>query len=167
MEAFIIWLRATSISMTLQQAAPWLWPICETLHFVGLTLVIGIAGFFDLRLMGMMKRISLKAAHELIPWSIVGFTLSVSTGLVFLIAEPQQYVVKGAWWAKFVFLVIAGLNVVVFERIVSPRSPVVGVGDDTPFSFKIVGLVSLVSWFAILYFGRMLPYLQPGLNSNL
>ena len=31
---------------------PWVWPLCETLHFVGLALVIGVAGFFDLRLMG-------------------------------------------------------------------------------------------------------------------
>ena len=167
MEAFIIWLRATSISIYLHEAAPWLWPICETLHFIGLTLVIGVAGFFDLRLLGMMKRISLKAAHGLIPWSILGFTLSVSTGLVFLISEPQQYVVKGAWWAKLAFLVIAGLNVVVFERLVAPRGPEIGSGDDTPWSFKIVGLVSLVSWFAILYFGRMMPYIQPGLISNL
>ena len=167
MESAVIWLRETSLSVTLQAAAGWLWPMCETLHFMGLTLVIGVAGFFDLRLLGAMKRISLSAAKDLMPWAVVGFGINLVTGVVFLISEPEQYVVKGAWWAKAAFLVLAGLNVLVFETLVGRRGPTVGPGDDTPLSFKIVGLVSLVCWFAVLYFGRMLPYIQPSLISNL
>jgi hypothetical protein len=34
-----------------------------------------------------------------------------------------------------------------------------GAGADTPRSAKIVGAVSLVSWFGVLYWGRMLPYI--------
>jgi hypothetical protein len=34
-----------------------------------------------------------------------------------------------------------------------------GAGEETPLTFKIVGAVSLFAWFAVLYFGRMLPYL--------
>jgi hypothetical protein len=157
MDTFIVWLSGTALSVTLQDAAGWLWPICETLHFIGLTLVIGVAGFYDLRLLGAMKQIPLKAAHDLMPWAVVGFALNLGTGMVFLVSEPEQAT----------FLVIAGLNVVVFERLIGPRGPAVGEGDDTPWSFKIAGLVSLVCWFAVLYFGRMLPYIQPGLNSNL
>ena len=96
-----------------------------------------------------------------------GFGINLVTGMVFLISQPQEYVVKGAWWAKASFLVLAGLNVLVFEKLVSPRGPTVGPGDDTPLSFKIVGLASLVCWLGVLYFGRMLPYFQPGLSSNL
>jgi hypothetical protein len=33
---------------------------------------------------------------------------------------------------------------------------------DTPRVLKIVGAVSLFSWFAVLYCGRMLPYLGTG-----
>jgi len=42
-----------------------------------------------------------------------------------------------------------------------------GPEDETPLSFKIVGAVSLICWFGVLYFGRILPYFQPGLTSNL
>jgi hypothetical protein len=32
-------------------------------------------------------------------------------------------------------------------------------GDEkTPTSFKVAGAVSLGSWLAVLYFGRMLPF---------
>ncbi len=32
-------------------------------------------------------------------------------------------------------------------------------GADTPGAVKLIGLVSLVSWLAVLYCGRMLPFL--------
>jgi hypothetical protein len=32
-------------------------------------------------------------------------------------------------------------------------------GEDSPVVFKAIGLTSLVSWFFVLYFGRMLPFL--------
>jgi hypothetical protein len=35
----------------------------------------------------------------------------------------------------------------------------VGPGDNTPFRLKLAGGVSLFSWFAVLYFGRMLPFI--------
>ena len=34
-----------------------------------------------------------------------------------------------------------------------------GPGQDTPLTLKLAGGVSLGSWFAVLYFGRMLPFL--------
>ena len=35
----------------------------------------------------------------------------------------------------------------------------VGANDDTPPRLKLAGAVSLGSWFAVLYFGRMLPFI--------
>jgi hypothetical protein len=43
---------------------------------------------------------------------------------------------------------------------------VLGAGADTPMSVKVIALVSLGSWFAVLYFGRMIPYLVPDLTSG-
>ena len=57
------------------------------------------------------------------------------------------------------FLVIAGLNVLIFMVLFSRRTLEVGPGEDAPFAAKAIAVVSLVSWFAVMYFGRMLPYL--------
>ena len=35
----------------------WEWPIAESLHFIGLSMLIGTVGVFDLRLMGLGKQI--------------------------------------------------------------------------------------------------------------
>jgi len=32
-------------------------------------------------------------------------------------------------------------------------------GEASPTAFRAIGALSLVSWFFVLYFGRMLPYL--------
>jgi hypothetical protein len=43
---------------------------------------------------------------------------------------------------------------------------VLGAGEDTPAAVKVVAAVSLLSWFAVLYFGRMIPYLVPDPTSG-
>lgn len=158
MDGFADWLKSTTISAAIVHY-PWIWPLCETIHFIGLALVIGIAGFFDLRLMGFMKMVPVRAARDLMPLAIFGFVLNLTTGVVFLIGHPEQYVNNAAWWAKVAFLVVAGLNALLFETILGRRTLNLGAGDDTPPMAKLIGAVSLVSWLGVLYSGRMLPFI--------
>ena len=156
--SFAVWLKGTAVS-ELIRFYPWLWPICETIHFVGLALVIGIAGMFDLRLMGFFRRIPVSAVKDLMPWAIAGFGMNLATGIVFFVGAPDQYVNNPAWWAKVFFIVIAGLNAMLFETTLGARVLSLGPGEPTPTSFKLVGAMSLVSWLGVLYWGRMLPFI--------
>lgn len=166
MDAFIGWLGATSLSVTLQNEVAWLWPLCESLHFIGLSLLIGGAGAFDLRLLGFMKSIPVHTVHRFIPWAIGGFTLNLVTGLIFLVSQPQQYLTNPSMWFKALFLIVAGANAMVFETVYSEDLERLGPSEDTPGPVKIVAGVSLASWFAVLYFGRMIPYLVPDFTSG-
>ncbi len=167
MDAFVAWLYASPVSQALQDQERWLWPLCETLHFVGLTLVVGVAGFFDLRLLGVARRVPIASVQDLLPWATVGFAINLATGLIFLTAEPQQYVHNSGWWAKVFFLCLAGANALVFNTRFVRTAAVLPPGEATPLSLKIVGAVSLVSWLCVLYFGRMLPYIDPNVNTGL
>jgi hypothetical protein len=158
MMSFAMWLRNTYVSELIRYY-PWLWPVCETIHFIGLALVIGIAGMFDLRLMGFMSRISVSAIKDLMPWAIAGFAMNLATGTIFFVGAPDQYVNNPAWWAKVFFIVLAGLNAMVFETTLGARVLTLGPGEKTPASFKIIGAVSLFSWLSVLYWGRMLPFI--------
>jgi hypothetical protein len=158
MYGFVAWVESTALSRAIVQY-PWIWPFCEIVHFVGLSLVIGIAGFFDLRLMGFMKRVPVAAARDLMPLAIAGFVMNLATGATFFIGKPDQYVDNIAWWAKVFCLVLAGLNAMFFETTVGARTINLGAGEDTPRSAKIAGAVSLASWLGVLYWGRMLPYI--------
>ena len=45
----------------------WLWPVCETLHFMGMVLLIGTVGLFDLRMLGFAKGLPAEPFKYLIP----------------------------------------------------------------------------------------------------
>jgi len=167
MVPFASWLSGTSLSVALQHQEQWLWPFCETFHFIGLSLLLGIAGFFDLRLMGVMKRIPIRAVWKLMPWAIVGFSINLVTGLIFLMAEPRQYAENISWWLKVLCLVLAGLNALVFQTTFRDRIVTLTPGEDTPLVLKVVGGVSLATWLGVLYFGRLMPFWGASLSAGL
>ena len=97
MEGFQIWLVEVLGSVTpvgRLMRTQWAWPIAESLHFIGLTLLIGTIGLFDVRLLGLGRRIPIAALHRLVPWGLTGFGITVLSGLTFLLTEPDQYIYK-------------------------------------------------------------------------
>ena len=157
-KALVVWLKSTAISHAMT-TSPVLWPICETLHFIGLALLIGGAGLIDLRLMGLFKSVPLSAVMQVRKWAILGVVINVVTGTLFFIGEPGQYIHNVAWYFKLLFLAVALINIAVFETTQGKKMLAVAAGQDTPVSFKVVGAVSMGSWFLVLYFGRMLPFI--------
>ena len=155
---FAQWLRATPAADWINSST-WVWPLCESLHFRGLSVLVGITGFFDLRLMGFFRRVSVEAARALMPFALVGFAVNVATGLVFLTGLPEQYVHNPVWWYKVGFLMLAGLNAGFYESRLSAKVLALDPHGDPPRAATLVGLVSLVSWFAVLYCGRMLAFI--------
>ena len=158
MDPFSAWIEGTRIS-TVMRDTTWLWPACESIHFIGLALIIGIAGFFDLRLMGFFKQVPIDDARELMPLAVIGFLLNLTTGVTFFIGHPEQYAHNPAWWWKIGFLLLAGINAFAFQFVVGKRTVGLRAGADAPIAARTIGVVSLISWFAVLYFGRMLPFL--------
>lgn len=161
MHDFSVWLESTRISKALFDIT-WLWPICESLHFIGLCMLIGGAGLLDLRLMGLFRGLHLRHVKELMPWAIGGFVINAVTGTLFVVMQPHLYLTSAVWWSKVAFLAIAGLNAGYFETRLAGRALAMAPDADTPRELKIVGALSLFSWFAVLYCGRMLPYLGSG-----
>ena len=157
-ESLIRFLKSTALSQFVV-STPWAWPIAETLHFLGLALLIGIIGALDIRLLGFMKSVPVAAIKALVPWAVAGFVINLVTGVMFLAAAPEQYIRNLSWWFKVLFLAIAGVNVLLFETTQKSRMLAMGPGEDTPAAFKLIGGVSLVSWLMVLYWGRMLPFL--------
>jgi hypothetical protein len=157
MDALIIWLQSTALSQAIGSRI-WIWPTAEIVHFFGLALLIGPVGLLDLRLIGCFPHLRISAIREMLPVAACGFALSLGTGLLFLIGHPEQYVYNVAWWLKVASLTIAGLNALVFEWTVAARVGSLNSDEPTPLTAKCIGIVSLVAWFSVLYWGRMLPF---------
>jgi hypothetical protein len=159
MSAWIVaTLKATTVSHWMIQLS-WLWPLCEMLHFVGLALLLGVVGLLDLRLLGFVRGLPVAAVHRMLRWGILGFVINLVTGVLFFVGAPDQYISNAAWWYKVAFLAVAGANALYFETTQAARAMAIGPGEDTSPRLKLIGGVSLLSWFMVLYWGRMLPFI--------
>jgi hypothetical protein len=137
--------------------APWMWPVCETLHFIGLSLLLGVVFVVDLRMMGFMKNLSFATLHRLLPWAVLGFGINVITGMFFFIGAPDQYTTNGSFQWKILLVLIAGLNALYFTVLDQPWT--LGSGDEAPGTAKAFALSAMFLWVAIMFFGSMLPFL--------
>lgn len=135
----------------------WVWPTCETLHFIGLSLLFGVAAAVDLRMLGMMKSIPFTALHRLLPWGILGFGLNTITGMLFFVGAPQQYTTNPVFHWKLALMMLAGINVLYFTIFKEPWE--VGAGEDAPLTAKVVAVAALILVVGVLYCGRMLPFI--------
>src|SRR4051812_8084784 len=165
MALFQIWLVKTLLSVKLISTfmhSAWGWPICESIHFLGLSLLMGTIGAFDLRLLGLAKGISIGALHRLVPWGVLGYLINVTTGAMFLVTEPDQYIYNPAFQFKLSFMAVAGLNILVFYGVLFRRLKRRRPDEDTPPGAKGVALVSLSVWIAVIICGRLLTFYRPG-----
>jgi uncharacterized membrane protein len=135
----------------------WMWPTCETLHFVGLSLLMGVVLLVDLRMMGMMKRIPFPVLHRLMPWAILGFAMNVLTGMLFFIGNPGQYFASTVFQWKIFFVLVAGANAVYFTMFDEVWD--LGPGADAPMMAKVAAGGAVVLWVAIMWCGNMLPFI--------
>jgi hypothetical protein len=139
----------------------WAWPIAERLHFLGLCMLVGSIGAFDLRLLGIAKRIPLKALHRFIPYGLLGFAINASTGLLFILTEPDQYIFNRSFHWKLLFLMIGAANAALFymtswRLVFETRSTL-----QIPKRARVIAAISLSSWIAVMVCGRLLTFFRP------
>jgi hypothetical protein len=139
----------------------WAWPTIESIHFIGLCLLIGTVGLFDLRMIGFVKRVPVAALHKLIPFGVLGYVLNVLTGLSFLAASPDQYIYNPAFQSKMLFMGAAGINVAVFYLTMYRRVMATGPAGEAPLPARIAGGVSLICWVGVIFCGRFLTFYRP------
>jgi hypothetical protein len=133
----------------------WVWPASETVHFLGLSLSLGVLLAINLRILGAMKNVPFGEFHRLLPWGMLGFGANLITGMLFFVGQTGQYLDSSPFYWKIVFLMVAGANflyLTVFKRAWAADFHS-GIGD------KAMAALSIFSWLAVLYGGRMLPFI--------
>jgi hypothetical protein len=141
----------------------WVWPLCEFLHFVGMAMLLGAVGFLDLRLLGFAKGVPIASLSKLIPLGVAGFVINTATGFVFVagnpVGGPADYLANLSFQLKMLLILLAGINLLVFHWTgISRAAEAVPAGGDAPAAAKIVAAASLVLWFGVIVFGRLIMY---------
>jgi len=138
----------------------WGWPFIESLHFLGLCLLMSAVILFDLRVLGVAKGIPVAALHTMIPFGVAGFVLNLCTGFLFFVSAPDQYAFNPAFQTKMFFILLAGLNMLLFYGFAH-----VTVKDDSvarlPSRALVMVSVSLLCWTMVIICGRLITFFRP------
>ena len=112
-------------------------------------------------LLGLAPRVPVAALHRLVPWGVAGYIINITTGLMFLVTEPNQYIYNPAFHFKVLFMGLAGINVLVFYLAVFGKVKLLEPGAATPRAAKFIGGASLLLWIGVIVAGRMLTFYRP------
>lgn len=157
---FVRWLNGTAWSRYLRES-DYPFGIIESFHILALGLSVGIVVWLDLRLMGLVMRrhrVS-DVVGQLEPLAKWGFLIMILSGSLLLLAEPLKCYTALSFRLKLVMLILAGLNVLFFHARVYRNVTDWDMAAKTPWSAKLVGLLSIVLWLSIIIAGRWTAYL--------
>jgi hypothetical protein len=162
MEALADVLLATGIGNYVA-AYDWVWPLCETLHFVGMCVLLGTVGVVDLRILGVGKGIPIHLLEKFVPLGVIAFAVNAVTGFIFIagnpVGGPMEYMTNLSLQIKMIIVLIAGINLLVFY-VTGIEKRVAGVPADgnAPGSAKAVAAVSIFAWIMVIVMGRFIMY---------
>lgn len=153
------WLESTSGSIALHESI-WVYPIVESVHVLTLCLFLGMTVMIDLRLLGTSLTATpvSQVYRSLAPWMFAGFAVMVMSGTLLFYAVPVKTYLNIFFRLKMTFLLIAGLNVVVFHFITSRSMPHWDLDVRPPLRARLAGGLSLALWAAVAVCGRMIAY---------
>lgn len=155
-QEFLQALTGTAIGHAVKTSV-WMFPTLETVHFIGLAMLIGGIAGLDLRVLGVAKQLPVAPLHRFLPLAIAGFVLNVVSGVLFFLSDPMGYGANPSFRLKMILVVLAGINALVFEFRLAPHLKEWGPGVDAPTQAKVICGLSLFFWAGVIITGRLLP----------
>lgn len=156
--ALLAWaglLDAGGVSAWMRSAA-WAYPVANTLHLLGLVMLVGGIGVVDLRFAGLWR--SLPAAdlsRALTPVAITGLVVMVASGSLLFASDGPALSRSGTFHWKLGLIVLALANALAF-RLLWRRG--VEDGAALPAAGKAMALASLGLWLWAGTLGRLIAY---------
>jgi len=156
---FCQWLDQTAVGSTIRQSL-WLFPAIETVHLLGMAALVGTITLLDLRLLGWampQRRIS-EVVAQLLPWAWLGFGVQVVTGVLLFSSEAVKIYGNPAFRLKMLLLLLAGIQALIFQTVVSRKLPAWDDRPALPVMAKVMGMISILLWVAIVTAGRFIGF---------
>jgi uncharacterized membrane protein len=159
-------LEASGLATTIRNSLL-LFPVIESVHVLGLTMVFGTIVIVDVRLLGMAstERPFSAVASDVLKWTWLAFAVTVTSGLLMFITSAGTYYHNAYFRAKMAMIVLAGLNTLAFELTAKRSVRSWDRNKAAPAVGRIVAAVSLVIWIAVIVLGRWVGFtsqLAPG-----
>jgi hypothetical protein len=155
---FFGWLETTAIAATIR-TVPWIYPALETMHYIGLAMLVGGIMLIDLRLLGFAGRLPLKPVIGLIPWVWAGFIVNAVSGSLIFVYGATSFSGNTAFRIKMVLMLLAGINAMIFTVAAARGGRAWLEAGSVPASIRAVATASFVLWLGVVTMGRWMAYI--------
>src|ERR1700674_1464159 len=138
----------------------WVIPTIQSIHIVGIGVLLGSVLMLDLRILGWAgtDQTMRQTTDRFAPWVAGALCLQLATGLLMVIGEPVRELVTFSFWLKMFLVAISTLIAASFQISLRSRERQ---WEETLVhrkSIKGLAILSFVIWAFIILLGRLIAY---------
>jgi uncharacterized membrane protein len=139
---------------------PWAFTTVEVVHVFAIAMLIGTIMIVDLRLLGLAstKRPFAELSRRLLPFTWAAFVIALIAGSLLFISKATEYFVNPVFWFKMALIVIAGINMMIFEFITVRGVQEWNLDPTPPREARLAGGISVACWILVLVLGRLIAF---------
>lgn len=160
MKQFALWLSTTAPSVFIQEHNAWTIPAIQSIHIVGIGLVMGSVLMIDLRILGWawVDQTLRQTVARFGPWLTGSLWLLLVTGLLMVVGEPVRELVTFSFWLKMALVAVGALVAVLFQRSLRRHDQHWGDSLVSQPSIKAFAIVTFLVWTVVIVLGRLIAY---------
>ena len=160
MNQFALWLASTPPSVFIQEHNAWAIPAIQSVHIVGIALVMGSVLMIDLRILGLAwtDRTLQQTASRFGPWLTGSLWLLLATGLLMVVGEPVRELVSFSFWLKMALVALGAVVAVAFQRALRRHDQEWEGSLVHRPSIKALAVLTFLVWVGVIFLGRLIAY---------
>jgi len=157
---FAEWLSTTAPSVFIQNHEAWMIPSIQSVHIVGIGLVVGCIFMLTLRIFGWasMDQTLSQTHGRFGPWLTGALWLVACTGLLMVIGEPVRELVTFSFWLKMALVALVVAIATSFGRMVRKHAPEWEDALASRGSARMMALFTCGLLICIIILGRLIAY---------
>jgi hypothetical protein len=157
LKVFAEWLSLTLPSVFIQNHNAWVIPVIQSIHIVGIGLVLGSAFMICLRILGWagMDQTLRQTVGRFGPWLNYGLWLMLATGILMVVGEPVRELVTFSFWLKMSLVAAMTAVAVMFQRTLRKQDEAKMLSRK---SIKSLAILTFLIWVCIIILGRLIAY---------
>jgi hypothetical protein len=153
LEKFAHWLSTTAPSVFIQENEAWAIPTIQSLHIIGIGLIVGSVFMLSARILGLAGKDQTLAQTErrFGPWLAGALWLLLATGGLLVVGEPVRELITFSFWLKMALVAAVAVIAATFHAGV--RKAGAGAAGG-----KLMAVVSPLLLVGIILLGRLIAY---------
>ena len=160
MTQFAEWLSTTFPSVFIQEHNAWAVPAIQSIHIVGIAMVMGSVLMIDLRILGWagMDYTLRQTTSRFGPWLTGSLWLLLATGILMVVGEPVRELVTFSFWLKMALVAVGAAVAVIFQTVVRRHERQWEESLVHRPSVKALAIMTFFLWACIIVLGRLIAY---------